>query len=326
MTTVEHKLVCVGDGGCGKTSLLSVYTTGAFPTNYTPTVFETHVKEIPLARPWVRGARTASTYDDEYDDDYDDEYDEQRHDRHDRRRSGARRRRRQDDGDMLRLSLWDTAGQEDYDRLRPLTYPGSSVILLCYAVDMPASLLNAAERWFPEIRHFLPHTPILVVGLKSDLRTNDRLLGLLASQGLAPVSAEQGRRAAMEMGADGWVECSSRLGVAVGDVFQDAIDLCLNRSRRPLPKASTASHAARTAESSAAESRPPTVPTKDDLPPPLSPRLARTGRPRDNSPRPVTMDDDGDGDMWGTSLAKPTNNDTRSKRKSKRKSKRCSIF
>lgn len=37
-------------------------------------------------------------------------------------------------------------GQEDYDRLRPLSYPDSHVILICFAVDSPDSLDNVQEK------------------------------------------------------------------------------------------------------------------------------------------------------------------------------------
>lgn len=37
-------------------------------------------------------------------------------------------------------------GQEDYDRLRPLSYPHSHVILLCFAIDSPDSLDNVQEK------------------------------------------------------------------------------------------------------------------------------------------------------------------------------------
>lgn len=40
----------------------------------------------------------------------------------------------------MELALWDTAGQEDYDRLRPLSYPDTDVILMCFSVDSPDSL------------------------------------------------------------------------------------------------------------------------------------------------------------------------------------------
>ena len=71
---------------------------------------------------------------------------------------------------QIELSLWDTAGQEDYDRLRPLSYPESDVVLMCYAVDTPQSLHNLTEKWHPELAHFLESVPKIVVGLKTDLR------------------------------------------------------------------------------------------------------------------------------------------------------------
>jgi hypothetical protein len=50
------------------------------------------------------------------------------------------------DGKHVELALWDTAGQEDYDRLRPLSYPDSHVILICFATDSPDSLDNVQEK------------------------------------------------------------------------------------------------------------------------------------------------------------------------------------
>ena len=50
------------------------------------------------------------------------------------------------DGKHVELALWDTAGQEDYDRLRPLSYPDSHVILICFAIDSPDSLDNVQEK------------------------------------------------------------------------------------------------------------------------------------------------------------------------------------
>ncbi len=49
----------------------------------------------------------------------------------------------------MELALWDTAGQEDYDRLRPLSYPDSHVILICFAIDSPDSLDNVQEKVSP---------------------------------------------------------------------------------------------------------------------------------------------------------------------------------
>ena len=45
----------------------------------------------------------------------------------------------------MELALWDTAGQEDYDRLRPLSYPDTDVILMCFSIDSPDSLGEAGN-------------------------------------------------------------------------------------------------------------------------------------------------------------------------------------
>lgn len=50
---------------------------------------------------------------------------------------------------QVELALWDTAGQEDYDRLRPLSYPDTDVILMCFSVDSPDSLGNVLFRVTP---------------------------------------------------------------------------------------------------------------------------------------------------------------------------------
>jgi Ras family protein A len=50
------------------------------------------------------------------------------------------------DGRTVELALWDTAGQEDYDRLRPLAYPDAHAVFICFAIDSPASLDNVEEK------------------------------------------------------------------------------------------------------------------------------------------------------------------------------------
>ena len=55
------------------------------------------------------------------------------------------------DGRPINLGLWDTAGQEDYDRLRPLSYPQTDVFLLCFSITNPTSFENVRTKWYPEI-------------------------------------------------------------------------------------------------------------------------------------------------------------------------------
>lgn len=70
----------------------------------------------------------------------------------------------------MELALWDTAGQEDYDRLRLLSYPDTDVIVMCFSIDLPDSLENIQDKWIPEVKHFCPNVPIILVGNKRDLR------------------------------------------------------------------------------------------------------------------------------------------------------------
>ena len=73
-------------------------------------------------------------------------------------------------GEQYTLGLFDTAGQETYDRLRSLAYPESDVFLVCFSVVSPDSYDNVREKWIRDVSHHSPGTPIILVGTQSDLR------------------------------------------------------------------------------------------------------------------------------------------------------------
>jgi Ras family protein A len=142
----------------------------------------------------------------------------------------------------VELALWDTAGQEEYDRLRPLSYPETDLIFVCFAIDCPNSLENVMDKvstppltstsestsesnktqWYPEVLHFCPYTPLILVGLKSDLRYKKTCIDMLKTQGLTPVTTEQGLAVARKMGAQ-YMECSSKEMTGVEEIFERAI-------------------------------------------------------------------------------------------------------
>ncbi|KAL8705072.1 MAG: hypothetical protein Q9201_001798 [Fulgogasparrea decipioides] len=134
----------------------------------------------------------------------------------------------QPSGKTVELALWDTAGQEEYDRLRPLSYPETDLIFVCFAIDCPNSLENVVDKWYPEVLHFCPTTPLILVGLKSDLRTKRVCIDLLKTQGLTPVTSEQGQRVAKQMGAI-YVECSSKEMKGVDEVFELAVNTAVGQ-------------------------------------------------------------------------------------------------
>ena len=125
------------------------------------------------------------------------------------------------DGRKVELALWDTAGQEDYDRLRPLSYPDSNVILICFAIDSPDSLDNVLEKWISEVLHFCQRVPIILVGCKADLRNNPNTIEQLRQQQQQPVSTSEGQAVAQKIGAQ-YLECSARTNEGVREVFEAA--------------------------------------------------------------------------------------------------------
>jgi len=126
------------------------------------------------------------------------------------------------EGKEIELALWDTAGQEEYDRLRPLSYPESDVILIVFSIDFPVSLGNVQDKWYPEVAHFCEGTPLLLVGTKIDLRKDEQTRRMLGAQGQTTVTPEQGQAVAKEIGAR-YMECSAKTGQGVHDVFNAAL-------------------------------------------------------------------------------------------------------
>ena len=119
------------------------------------------------------------------------------------------------------LGLFDTAGQEDYDRLRPLSYPQTDVFLVCFSVTSPASFENVREKWFPEVHHHCPGVPCLIVGTQVDLRDDPQVRDKLAKQRMTPVSKADGEKMARELGAVKYVECSALTQYKLKDVFDE---------------------------------------------------------------------------------------------------------
>ena len=73
-------------------------------------------------------------------------------------------------GDEVRLDVYDTAGQEDFARVRPISYNGANVFLVCFSLINTDSLENACTKWFNEVKCLGPKCPFILVGTKSDLR------------------------------------------------------------------------------------------------------------------------------------------------------------
>jgi cell division control protein 42 len=114
-------------------------------------------------------------------------------------------------------------GQEEYDRLRPLSYPQTDVFLVCYSVTLPASFENVKEKWYPEVRHHCPGVPCLIVGTQIELRDDPSVIEKLSRQRLKPITTKQGKALAREIEAVKYLECSALTQKGVKNVFNEAI-------------------------------------------------------------------------------------------------------
>ncbi|PSR74229.1 Rac-like GTP-binding protein [Actinidia chinensis var. chinensis] len=70
------------------------------------------------------------------------------------------------DGSTVNLGLWDTTGQEDYRRLRPLSYRGADIFILAFSLISKASYENISKKWIPNLRHYALGVSVVLVGTK----------------------------------------------------------------------------------------------------------------------------------------------------------------
>jgi len=126
-------------------------------------------------------------------------------------------------GKTVALSLWDTAGQEDYDRLRPLSYPQTDIFMLCFSVISETSYSNVKTKWYPEVMHHCPSAQVLLIGTKIDLREDQEMIENLKDKGLSPIPASQGEELAAEIKAIKYMECSALTMDGLKEVFDTAI-------------------------------------------------------------------------------------------------------
>eukprot|EP01095_Lingulamoeba_sp_RSL-Kostka_P008287 TRINITY_DN273_c0_g1_i2.p1 TRINITY_DN273_c0_g1~~TRINITY_DN273_c0_g1_i2.p1 ORF type:complete len:208 (+),score=75.94 TRINITY_DN273_c0_g1_i2:38-625(+) len=134
------------------------------------------------------------------------------------------------DGAQVNLTILDTAGQEDYDRLRPLSYPQTDIFFLMYSVDNPSSYETIQKKYASEVKDNCPNVPIIVIATKTDLREDEETINLLSEKTLAPVSEEDGRNLSEKIGAGGYLECSALKNKGMNDFLRDVFEISSQKS------------------------------------------------------------------------------------------------
>jgi len=131
------------------------------------------------------------------------------------------------EGNPVNLGLWDTAGSDEYDTLRPLSYPGTDVFLICFSLFSPESFENVTKKWYKEITEHAPDTPIILVGTKLDLRGKPEAVSSLKENNEEPVTTEKGESLAKKIGAKKYLECSALTQEGLAKVFEEAVKVIL---------------------------------------------------------------------------------------------------
>ncbi|XP_073840765.1 ras-related protein ced-10-like [Musca autumnalis] len=117
-------------------------------------------------------------------------------------------------GDEVTLVLCDTGDLH----VKPSHYTNADIFLLCYAIDEPCAFENIRERWLPEVRHYCPDVPIVLVGTKIDLRHD---LELLRRKPLFQFATfNEGNNMAKEIDAIKYLECSAVRGIGIVEIFE----------------------------------------------------------------------------------------------------------
>ena len=169
------KCIVVGDDEADKTTLLISYTTGRYPLEYKPTIFDNYAVTVML------------------------------------------------DGEPYTLGLFDTSSSEHFDRLRPLDYPQTDVCVICFSLVHPSSFESVRVKWAPEVKHYCPKVPIILVGTKLEKREDKAEIEKLRKVGLKPVTYVEGLQLQEEIGAVKYHECSAKTQEGLREVFDDAV-------------------------------------------------------------------------------------------------------
>lgn len=123
-------------------------------------------------------------------------------------------------GKVCQLELLEADYAESTEANGSTIYDGADVFCLCFSVADRESFLNIKDVWNKEVRHFSPHSPVVLVGTKVDLRDDE--LKTTKKANLA-VSFKEGKKLAKKIGARKYVECSALKQRGYSEVFNEAV-------------------------------------------------------------------------------------------------------
>ncbi|MHA1717934.1 MAG: Rab family GTPase [Promethearchaeota archaeon] len=164
------KIVILGDGKVGKTSMVLQYTEHKFNDNYIMSIGANFAIKMIHAK----------------------------------------------DNTIIRLQLWDLAGQQHFQFVRPSFYRGAFAAIFVFDLTRRESF-ESIKRWKEECNQYIPGIPAVLVGNKSDL-TEERV-----------VSRREGQALSLEIGSDYYYETSAKTATNIEKLFIDVTDTLIEQ-------------------------------------------------------------------------------------------------
>ncbi|KAK7755911.1 hypothetical protein SLS62_002198 [Diatrype stigma] len=227
------KLVCIGDSGCGKSSLTIRLCEGRFSAQHDVTIgVEFGSRIVPVGPPHNKAgsaaaiAAAAAASSGDSDAGNSSSNDNNSNSTNTSRPSTAvapavpeglpapRRKEVETPQKHMKLSLWDTAGQETYKSVTRSYFRGASGALLVFDITRRATFLHATD-WLADLRQIAePDIVVVLVGNKLD-----EVVGEDSNQNKREVEASEARAWAARNGALAYVETSAKSGHNVEAAF-----------------------------------------------------------------------------------------------------------
>ncbi|KAI6649205.1 RAS-like GTP-binding protein [Oopsacas minuta] len=138
---------------------------------------------------------------------------------------------------LVQVSMYDTPGDDNYSHIRPLSYPDTDILLLCFDLSSPQSYHNIFTKWIPEIREYCPGVPFIIVGCKNDLINMElkKADDYIVSE-LAPTTQDEMAQLLSHTGAVDYFQCSAKYNYNLIGLFSKAVDSTFHRKRNSSKK------------------------------------------------------------------------------------------
>lgn len=107
--------------------------------------------------------------------------------------------------------------------MRPLSYPQTDVVLVCFDLLSHESYDHVRDKWVPEIQHHAPKASFIIVGMKVDRRGDPDVVS---------ITQKQGQKLAIELGAAGYMECSALTQRGLNQVIEETCRVVIDKDRK----------------------------------------------------------------------------------------------